>query len=215
MTIYKPTWLYIKQHNVTGLKYFGMTRCKYVNSYPGSGKYWRLHLKKHGRNWSTIWSQLFYNEEELVEYATTFSKHNNIVESKEWANLVPETGIYGKSGGSGWNHTTEAKRKIGEASKLRPPTFSMLNKHHTDESKSKTSEKLKGRKRPDLICTSKSWNILNIKTGEIERGVISLRKWAIEHVISYQLLHRNAKAGKSYKDFLASELIDLSTTVIK
>ena len=43
MTIY----LYVKQHSVTGLKYFGRTECKNPFRYKGSGSYWKKHLKKH------------------------------------------------------------------------------------------------------------------------------------------------------------------------
>ena len=92
---FKPTWLYIKQHNVTGLKYFGKHSGINVNSYKGSGKYWTSHLSKHGNNVSTVWAQLFFNKDDLIEYAIKFSQENNIVESSEWANLKPESGIDG------------------------------------------------------------------------------------------------------------------------
>jgi hypothetical protein len=93
MTIYKPTWLYIKQHNQTGLKYFGKTTRVDPEKYLGSGKYWKLHLAKHGKDISTIWLQLFTDKDALTEYARQFSIVNNIVESSEWANLIPEDGV--------------------------------------------------------------------------------------------------------------------------
>jgi hypothetical protein len=93
MSIYKPTWLYIKQHNQTGLKYFGKTIRKDPRKYLGSGKYWKSHLAIHGSDIDTIWCQLFENKEELMEYAIRFSTENKIVESNEWANLIPEDGI--------------------------------------------------------------------------------------------------------------------------
>ncbi len=95
MKEFKPTWLYIKQHNVTGLKYFGMTRSRDPIKYSGSGQYWKLHLKKHGNNISTLWLQLFDDQQQLILYADSFSKDNNITESSEWANLKPETGSDG------------------------------------------------------------------------------------------------------------------------
>jgi hypothetical protein len=95
MMNFKPTWLMIKHHNKTGLKYF----CKTVNkdpfSYKGSGVRWSNHLKKHGRDISTEWCQLFTDKDVLIETALKFSFDNNIVESEEWANLVPEDGITG------------------------------------------------------------------------------------------------------------------------
>ena len=78
MSIYfRPTWLYIKQHNITGLKYFGKT-IRDPLKYNGSGKYWVSHLKKHGKYVTTLWVQLFENETELVQHAIDFSKTNNI-----------------------------------------------------------------------------------------------------------------------------------------
>ena len=47
-----PTWLYIKQHNQTKLKYFGKTIHDPL-SYKGSGKYWLRNLHKHGNDVST------------------------------------------------------------------------------------------------------------------------------------------------------------------
>lgn len=69
--------------------------------YLGSGTLWRRHLRKHGKDVTTIWHQLFTSEKELVEFATKFSIENNIVEAKDdngnklWANLIPENGLDG------------------------------------------------------------------------------------------------------------------------
>jgi len=91
----KPTYLYIKQHKITGLKYFGKTT-KDPLTYLGSGKHWRRHIKKHGIKFvETIWHQLFINKEELIKYALDFSKNFDIVNSKEWANLKEENGLDG------------------------------------------------------------------------------------------------------------------------
>ena len=95
MSIYKPTWLYIKQHNQTGLKYFGKHSGSDPTKYIGSGVYWRRHLSTHGNDVSTIWCQLFENKQSLIEYASRFSEKNNIVKSNEWANLKPESGLDG------------------------------------------------------------------------------------------------------------------------
>ena len=98
--MFTPTWLYIKRHRKTNLRYFGKT-IRDPNKYNGSGKYWISHLKTHGRDVETLWCGLFINEDELVEFATSFSKENDIVESinkdgrKIWANVVPEDGKQG------------------------------------------------------------------------------------------------------------------------
>lgn len=112
---FKPTWLMIKQHNQTGLKYFCKTVRKDPYTYYGSGLYWTRHLAAHGNDVTTTWAKLFNDKQELVEYALTFSKEHNIVESKEWANLIPENGIQGWV--TGRNVTLETRDKIGRAHK--------------------------------------------------------------------------------------------------
>lgn len=91
-------YLYIKRHKVTGLKYFGKTTKSNPHSYPGSGKYWNRHCNEHGKGdafieTTHVWE--FTNQDECTEFALNFSRDNNIVESKEWANLVEENGLDG------------------------------------------------------------------------------------------------------------------------
>ena len=93
MGIYVPTYLYIKQHSVTGLKYFGKTTQDPIK-YLGSGKYWKPHIKKHSKEYVvTLWYMLFDNPELLSEFALLFSEHWDIVNSKVWANLILENGL--------------------------------------------------------------------------------------------------------------------------
>ena len=119
--IFQPTWLYIKQHNVTGLKYFGKTVRKDPIKYKGSGTYWNRHIDKHGSDITTVWLQLFTSKDELIKFALTFSKENNIVESTEWANLEFEDGLSG--GGFFRKNTPETikKRSISNTGKKRTP----------------------------------------------------------------------------------------------
>jgi hypothetical protein len=95
MSIYKPTWLYIKQHTKTGLKYFGKTTRADPTKYLGSGTYWKNHLKIHGHEIITVWCELFYDKDLLVEEATAFSRSHDITNSDNWANLTPEHGLSG------------------------------------------------------------------------------------------------------------------------
>lgn len=115
-------YLYIKQHSITGLKYFGKTTND-PYTYLGSGKYWLNHIRKHGKDYvKTLEVYSFENQAECSEFAMRFSEENNIVESKNWANLAPENGtsggyrpnnhfkIYNVSGKP--KHTAETKAKI-------------------------------------------------------------------------------------------------------
>jgi hypothetical protein len=126
------TTLYIKTHNMTGLKYFGKTTRNDVHKYSGSGKYWLSHIKKHGYNIQThIYAQ--FDETDYIERillqccALMFSIENDIVNSKEWANLKPENGLDGSAKGS--KHSEEVKAKMSRDRKGRNGTL------HSNETK--------------------------------------------------------------------------------
>lgn len=153
MKNFAPTWLYIKQHNVTGLYYFGKHTGKNPHKYKGSGQYWNNHLKVHGNDVTTKWSELFTDAESLVEFALFFSKEFDIVESKDskknkiWANLILENGIDGVvSGNIPWNKgkigivkdsaETKAKKSAALVGLIRGP--------QTAEHKAKHSAALRG-----------------------------------------------------------------------
>lgn len=114
-----PTYLYIKQHSITGLKYFGKTvgNEKYLlETYKGSDNYWLNHLRIHGRQYvTTTWFKLFTNKDELVAYASFFSKEEDIVNAKDangkkiWANEKLENGLDG--GTPGLYHSEEYKQQ--------------------------------------------------------------------------------------------------------
>ena len=142
MSDFKPTWLYVKQHVDTGLKYFGKTTAQDPYKYNGSGQYWMRHLNSHGKNIITVWCELFTDKDLLIEYAKKFSIENNIVESKDWANLIPEAGHEdggGVKGRVGKPHTEETKQKLRESRKLQDAP--MLGKLHKEESKEKIRQK--------------------------------------------------------------------------
>jgi hypothetical protein len=104
---FTPTYLYIKQHSVTGKLYFGKT-VKDPESYLGSGTHWMRHIKKHGKEHVvTLWYCLFLDQESCTEFALLFSKQENIVESDDWLNLRDENGKDGITPG-----TTTMRNKI-------------------------------------------------------------------------------------------------------
>lgn len=103
-------YLYIKQHTVTGKKYFGRT-VKNPYTYGGSGVYWRRHIAKHGPELvETVEVFSFECQETCTEFALKFSTDNNIVESNEWANQIPEDGRK-----VGIIHSRHTKQAIGNA----------------------------------------------------------------------------------------------------
>lgn len=152
-----PTYLYIKQHSVTGLKYYGKTtRDPYT--YNGSGHHWLRHIKKHGKQFvETIWLSELYTDTSIVEHALHFSHENDIVKSNDWANQKPENGLDGgttkgsmsddgrdrisksRTGNSSWNKgvpMSEEQKKI----------LSIANTGtiRSEESKQKQSQSTKG-----------------------------------------------------------------------
>lgn len=176
--------LYIFTHNKTGLKYFGKTTRYFTEKdliiYGGSGKYWKNHIKKYGKDLSV---EIYgvYKLEEVEEIAIEFSNENNIVKSNKWANLINENGLDGSSGGrlpgfkvseetkmkmkianknSSYKHSEETKAKIGLASKNRfvseetRKKISKIKKGNTfvsEETKAKISKTLKEKaKTPEM-----------------------------------------------------------------
>lgn len=91
-----PTYtLYLKTHNKTGLKYIGKTCKKDVHAYPGSGKHWQNHLKKHGYDYRT---EILFQSEDQKEFSKVcleYSKKWNVKESIDFANMKPEDGYDG------------------------------------------------------------------------------------------------------------------------
>ena len=106
-------YLYIKTHQITGLKYFGKTVQDDPYTYKGSGTYWKSHLKKHGNNVDTEILG-YFSEDEIEKIALKFSHDNNIVESKEWANMKPENGL---DGGAYGPISESTRKKISATSK--------------------------------------------------------------------------------------------------
>jgi hypothetical protein len=84
-------YLYIKTHNITGLKYLGKT-IKDPYDYKGSGKYWKRHIEKYGYNVTTQILLATESKQDLIDTGIFFSKIWNIVKSNEWANLREESG---------------------------------------------------------------------------------------------------------------------------
>ena len=134
---FKPTYLYIKTHNVTGLKYFGkMTTNR--KQYRGSGTYWLRHIGKYGYDVNTEVLGYFTDEISCVLYALEFSRINDIVDSKEWANLYPENGL---NGGDTFSHRSqEANQSSKEKRKI---TFSKMTDSEKEEIRRKNSEGVK------------------------------------------------------------------------
>lgn len=102
-------YLYVKQHAITKLKYFGVTKKKDPFKYKGSGIYWSNHISKHGKDQVQTLEVWGFDDPALCrEFALKFSADNDIVASDKWANLVIEDTIIRYTGGSA-KHSASAK----------------------------------------------------------------------------------------------------------
>lgn len=84
-------YLYLKTHNKTGMKYLGKT-IKDPYLYKGSGTQWKNHLKKHGEDVTTEVLLETSDAGELKKVGIEYSEKWKIVESEEFANMIPEYG---------------------------------------------------------------------------------------------------------------------------
>jgi len=127
-------YLYLKRHNITGLKYLGKTT-KDPYSYNGSGKYWLRHLKKHGTDITTKILYQTQSNEDFRLVGEYFSKKWNIVKSKQFANLMTETGTGGaQTGQAALNISIGVKQSyINNPDLRRQRSESMKNYKRTPE----------------------------------------------------------------------------------
>ena len=108
------TYLYVKTHNKTGLKYLGKT-IQNPYKYKGSGIHWCRHLSKHGNDVTTEILKECQTNDEVKYWGQYYSDLWNVVDDTAWANLKPETG----DGGFGkMSASTKVKIKQYQESKV-------------------------------------------------------------------------------------------------
>lgn len=154
----------IKTHSVTGLRYL----CKKVTisdskaiSYLGSGKYWKKHLKIHGKHINTeiLLKYELDRIEEFSKLCIEYSNNYNIVESDEWANLIEENGLTGAVVGKNnpsKNPDVNIKKSKSLKGKYCGEFANFYGKKHTIETRKKMSDANRGdnnvmRRRPEVL----------------------------------------------------------------
>ena len=161
-------YLYLKQHRITGLKYFGRTTSRNPFKYKGSGTRWGYHCNKHG--WEhvitlDVWG--FDSQAECTEFAIRYSLTNNIVESCDYANLEIEDGKNGKTKGLipkytrkprvgpiSERHAAQLKRnhEMCKGRKHRPETIEKMKRPKPLEARANMSAAAKSKKLKELTC---------------------------------------------------------------
>lgn len=125
-------FIYITTNLVNGKRYLGqkMFKDNGWKRYLGSGKAFKAALDLYKKeNFRRDIIHVCYSKEELNNAEYELSVLFNVVEDPNWYNMV-----YGGGATTGWRHSEEAKRKVGEA-----------NKNQPEETRRKQSESAKAR----------------------------------------------------------------------
>ena len=142
----KKFYLYLKE-SPAGLKYLGKT-IRDPFTYRGSGIYWTRHLDKHNFKNSDIKTTILletFDEEELKAAGLYYSQKFNVVESKEFANIIDEIGQGGKTIFYEKDREIISKRskQMWENKEFKEHTSNMMKKSWTDERKEEYSRRMK------------------------------------------------------------------------
>jgi len=223
MKQFYPTYLYVKTHNPTGLKYFGKTT-KDPNKYRGSGTHWLRHIAKHGNDVTTEIIGYFIDKNQCEEAALKFSAEHNICESSSWANMIVENGLDGGDTGGALTRnyspmSREAKKKLSSSLQgraawnkgLRGVTPGNKNprsdeqkqrlseankgKPRSEEAIKKTADKLRGRKRPE----SSKWLAGRSVTEDTKKKIADANRGKIVSDTTKQKI-REARAKQVFTD---------------
>eukprot|EP01083_Nonionella_stella_P112012 328983_1 len=93
---FRKTKVYVKTHNITGLKYMGKSTLPtypQVHKYHGSGPVWLDECRQHGFDYSTEIIGEFNDAIECYNFCIAYSKEHDIKKSDEWANKMWEDGL--------------------------------------------------------------------------------------------------------------------------
>lgn len=167
--------LYLKESPL-GLKYLGKCTSTDPYKYLGSGKIWKMHIKKHNLTSNDIKTTILFETEDKEEFKRIglyYSELWNITESSEFANLRPENGdggwghIKGISKSKEWKEknskrirTIEERKKMSESMKGR--VFSKESRKKMSESRSRQKDSIETiKKRAKSISEAKKGNPLS------------------------------------------------------
>jgi hypothetical protein len=164
-------YLYIKTHNITGLKYLGQTSKQDPYKYCGSGKDWVSHLKEHGFTVRTEIIGVCSTKQELNDLGRYYSNFYKILTAVDdfgnrvWANRIPETG-----GGGPPTEETRRKLRISQLGKPKSPR----KKEHTE----KQAATMRGKPKPKTALGLRKYFDSNPDRSYIlEKQSNSLKEW--------------------------------------
>lgn len=197
-------YLYLKTHNKTGLKYLGKTISNDPYSYQGSGKVWRRHISKHGYDVTTEILLETDDKVKLKDAGIFYSNLWNIVESKDFANLIQESG---EGGAMPW--TKENRQNLSNA--LKGKSHTDISKHNFSKAQQKRSSDISKEMKEYLSIPenyekrckqlSSMWDIPGHRETQSKR--VSSLKWCNDGFNNYRklVIPVGMFAGKKVKLF--------------
>ena len=206
MTIY---YLYVKTHRITGLNYLGYTSRKDPHNYTGSGKYWCLHLKKHGYIYDTAILHRCISKSAIRAWGLFYSKLWSVVKSNKWANLKGENGdgggCFGEANGMyRKTHTDEVKTKLGEkaSSRFKNKSYEELyGKEKAHTLREKRSRQMIGRDnsfKNNPRYDNYEYHFMNVQTGvsiHCTRWILThfykINKTGVSDIINKGIIYKN------------------------
>jgi len=133
-------FIYITTNLINGKKYIGQRMyCRDWRYYLGSGKYFKLSIKKYGReNFKREIIEIAYSKEELNKLEKKHIKKHNAVESKKYYNIL-EGGNGSPTAGT--HYSDELKKKLSLAN---------IGYKASDETRKKISFALQNGRNPHI-----------------------------------------------------------------
>lgn len=176
----KPTRLYIKQCPHCGLKYFGKSIKVSIESYEGSGIYWKRHLDFHNVKPVHLWNSDWFTDFSITKFANLFSSMNRIVESADWANQVAENGLDGGDTSQFVDYETRSNPWLNDS----------IKQQEELEKRKSFDYKLKHSGKPAIHTPYGVFPSLNEVARNVDIGCkTSLSKWLKGKVVTRQMVN--------------------------
>lgn len=211
--------LMIKKCMNTGLMYLCKTtsNCKKnPYEYTGSGKRWKLHIKKHNSYIMTCIIGEYDTIEELVNNGQKFSDEFNVVESEQWANIIPERGDGGlihDQTGNRWKVKDSSKmgkhknQWINDDGTRAATQSKRMKNNNPSHLKPHTTKQIEAARINSRKATEKSKKQIKIIDADDNEMLFESKRAATKFLgVSYDVLNYRIKTGMMYNQYKIFEV---------